>query len=125
AACSLSVQKQAQDPFATPALPTGHEGDEGVVLGGDNGLESVYPGRLCTPDDPVREYDIAAIDLEITLNRYLDYDPQGRMYVLQEQVERVRQEEAQNKAARRGQGDPAVTPGLQGDAIQPLILRVN
>ncbi|MCH7497941.1 MAG: DNA internalization-related competence protein ComEC/Rec2, partial [Candidatus Marinimicrobia bacterium] len=55
----------------------------------------------------------------------LDYDPEGRMYALEDEVDRVRQEEAQNRAARADQADPAVSIGLQGDAIQPLTIRVN
>jgi hypothetical protein len=66
-----------------------------------------------------------AIDLEITLNRYLDYDPEGRMYVLEDDLARVRAEEEQNTLARQNGSESAVTMGLQGDAIQPLILRVN
>jgi hypothetical protein len=65
------------------------------------------------------------VDVEITLNRYLDHDPQGRMYVLEEELDRVRREQAQNAAARAGEADPAVTPGLGRDAIQPLVVRVN
>ena len=47
------------------------------------------------------------------------------MYVLEADLERVRQEEAQNRAARLDQGNPSTSLGLQGDAIQPLVLRVN
>lgn len=68
---------------------------------------------------------MAAINVEISLNRYLDYDHQGRMYVLEQDLARAKQEEAQNRAARSDQAEPAVTIGLQGDAIQPLTLRVN
>src|SRR5262249_36422008 len=53
------------------------------------------------------------------------YDPKGRMYVLEEELQRVRQEEAHNREARAGKGDPAISRGLQGDAIQPLTMRVN
>jgi hypothetical protein len=73
----------------------------------------------------VRVYDVVATNVEITLNRFLDHDPSGRMYVLQEELGRVRQEEAQNRVARSGTGEPAVSLGLQGDTIQPLALRVN
>ena len=104
--------------------PAGHEANEGLALGADQ-EESVHNGRRCSPDTPVRTYAIAAINVEITLNRYLDYDPQGRMYVLEEDVPRVRQEEAQNRAARAGLSEPGVSVGLQGDAIQPLTIRVN
>ncbi len=105
--------------------PAGHEAAEGQLLGSDHSVESVYQAPLCDPAAPVRAYDIAAINVEMTLNRYLDYDPEGRMYVLEEDLARVRQEEAQNRAARADQAEPAVSLGLQGDAIQPLILRVN
>ncbi|MGH9283239.1 MAG: multicopper oxidase domain-containing protein, partial [Acidimicrobiales bacterium] len=88
-------------------------GDEGAGVGS------------CPEGAPVRRYDVAAIAVDITLNRYLDHDPDGRMYVLESEVGRVRAEEDQNEAARAGQGEPAVSIGLQGDAIQPLTLRVR
>ena len=113
------------EPAANPTqTPIGHEGTEGFLLGG-NASESVYPDALCPAGAPVREYHVVAINVEITLNRYLDYDPQGRMFALEEDVARIRQEEAQNKAARSGSAEPAVSLGEQGDAIQPLTLRVN
>jgi FtsP/CotA-like multicopper oxidase with cupredoxin domain len=87
--------------------------------------ETVRPGGACRRDAPARHYRVAAINVEITLNRYLDYDPRGRMYVLEEDIGRVRREEAQNRAARAGVGEPAVSLGLAGDAIQPLTLRVR
>ena len=104
--------------------PGGHEGDEGLVLSSET-AESVYASARCAPDVPVREYNVAAISLEITLNRFLDYDPQGRMYVLEAELERARKEEAQNRAARADRAEPAASIGLLGDAIQPLTLRVN
>src|SRR2546425_10961173 len=61
----------------------------------------------------------------MTLNRYLDHDAQGRMYVLEDDLARVRREEKANALARKGRGEPAVSVGLQGDAIQPLALRVR
>jgi len=146
AACTLTLQqREAVSPtqtstglasFLTPTgapgqtptvdpTPAGHEADEGLLLGSDLTVESVQPATYCAPDAPVREYSVVAINLEITLNRYLDYDPEGRMYVLEAEVERVRQEEGQNLAARADEAEPAVSMGLQGDAIQPLILRVN
>lgn len=106
-----------------PAVAGGHEGSEGVLLG-PNGEESVTPGTGCARGAPERAYSIVAIVVEITLNRYLDHDPDGRMYVLEEDLERVRDEEAANRMARAERGEPAVSLGLQGDAIQPLVLRV-
>ena len=87
--------------------------------------ESVYQDAKCLPEAPLRAFDVAAINIEITLNRFLDYDPEGRMYVLEEDLERAKAEEAQNRAARADQAEPGVSIGLQGDAIQPLTLRVN
>jgi multicopper oxidase len=98
---------------------------QGLPLAAGSGRESVTPGGRCPPGAPVREYRIAAINVEITLNRFLDYDPKGRMYVLEEELERVRQEEARNREARAGKGDLAISHGLQRDAIQPLSIRVN
>jgi len=110
-----------EDPTATPG---GHAGDEGLTLRPQT-EESVYAAARCPSDARVREFDAAAINLEITLNRFLDYDPLGRMYVLEEELSRARAEEAQNRAARSDQAEPAVSIGLQDDAIQPLTIRVN
>lgn len=81
--------------------------------------------KPCPKGAPVRRYDVVAIAVDITLNRYLDHDPKGLMYVLAGDLPRVRDEEARNAAARAGRDDPAVSLGLQGDAIQPLVLRVH
>src|SRR4029079_9818320 len=63
---------------------------------------------------------------EITLNRWLDFYP-GYMYVLTPDVSKVQGEAEKNKAAReKEEFDPgAVTTGLQGDMIQPLVIRAN
>jgi FtsP/CotA-like multicopper oxidase with cupredoxin domain len=74
----------------------------------------------------VKAYDVSAINVEITLNQWLDYHP-GYMYVLTENIEKVRQEEKANQEARKKEGhDPgAVSTGLQTDLIQPLNIRGN
>ena len=95
------------------------------MLAPETGEETVYAGVRCDPNASVRAYRVAAINVEITLNRFLDYDPEGRMYVLEEELARARKEEAQNRSARADQAEPAVTIGLQDDAIQPLTIRVN
>ena len=99
-----------------------HAHDEGFILASSDD-ESVETGGRCSRDQPVRDYDVVAIAVDITLNRYLDHDPDGRMYVLEEDLASVREEEAANERARAAGGDPAVSLGLQGDAIQPLVLR--
>ena len=102
-----------------------HGQGEGLALSGRETTETVVAGPTCGPDALVRHYDVAAINVEITLNRFLDYDPDGRMYVLERDLDRVRREEARNRAARADQGEPGVSIGLAGDAIQPLTIRAN
>jgi FtsP/CotA-like multicopper oxidase with cupredoxin domain len=101
-----------------------HDASEGLKLVAAPG-ETVGRGPTCRKDAPVRDYQISAIDVDITLDRYLDHDPQGMMFVLDSGIEKVRAEEKRNADARKGAGDPAVSAGLQGDAIQPLTLRVK
>ena len=83
-------------------------------------------GGKCPAGVPIKQYDVSMINIEITLNRWLDFYP-GYMYVLTQDIDKVRGEEAKNKAARDKDGfDPgAVSTGLQGDMIQPLVLRAN
>ena len=83
-------------------------------------------GGKCPADAPIKQYDVSMINIEITLNRWLDFYP-GYMYVLTQDLDKVRAEEDKNKAARDKDGfDPgAVTTGLQGDMIQPLVIRAN
>lgn len=111
----------------TPATlgqdPSGHQALEGL------GLVAVPHAELsrtttCPRGAPVRAYEVSALAVDITLNRYGDHDPQGRMYALRNHVGAVR---AQAAAALRGRltGPPAVSNGLQGDPIQPLTLRVR
>ncbi len=90
--------------------------------------ETVTAGVQGPADAPVREYNISAINAYITLNQYQDFFP-GYMFVLTEDVEKVRAEEKRNEDARFNEDDPhdpgAVSNGLSGDAIQPLAIRVN
>ena len=106
----------------------GHEDGEGLTLVAAQDADAdgdTRAGSACPRGAPVRRYDVAAVAVDITLNRYLDHDPEGRMYVLEDELERVRDEERRNEAARTTGTEPAVTVGLQGDAIQPLTLRAH
>jgi hypothetical protein len=89
---------------------SGHEDAEGLKLVPET-TESVVSGDGCPTDAPVREYDIAAINVDITVNRFLDHDPDGRMFALVRDVPRIRAEEARNAAARAGDGAAAVIAG--------------
>ncbi|MEK6617724.1 MAG: multicopper oxidase domain-containing protein, partial [Nitrospirota bacterium] len=97
------------------------------LLASDNKAEPVsMAGGKCPSAVPVKHYDVSMITVEIALNRWQDYYP-GYMYILTENIEKVRAEEAKNKAAREKEGfDPgAVSTGIQGDWIQPLVIRGN
>ncbi len=96
---------------ATPASadvePTAHVGGCGTV--------------------PTRTYNVLAIDLDITVNRFGDHDPFGYMFVQAEKLGAVRAQEAALKAAARSTDPNAakVSNGLGQDPIQPLILRAR
>ncbi len=98
------------------------------LLASSAGVEPVsMKGGLCPKTAPVRNYDVSAINVEITLNQWLDYYP-GYMYALTENVEKIREEEAKNAAARETEGhnDPGgVKNGIQDQWIQPLVIRGN
>ena len=99
---------------------------QGVLLVAEDADKvAVVSGQRCQANAPVKEYHVSAINIEITLSRFLDYFP-GYMYVLTENVEKARAEETANKEAREKENDPgAVSNGLQGDVIQPLVIRAN
>ncbi|MAG94464.1 MAG: hypothetical protein CMJ48_12040 [Planctomycetaceae bacterium] len=87
--------------------------------------ETVVIGARAPEGAPTRTYNVSAINAEITLNQYHD-NFVGYMFVLTEDVEKVRAEETRNADARLEKTDPgAVTNGLSGDALQPLAIRVN
>ena len=104
-------------------------GKGNYLLASDSDIEPVAMtgGGKCPAAAPVKHYDIAAINVEITLNQWLDYYP-GYMYVLTENIENVREEEAKNAEAREEEGhhNPGgVKNGIQGQYIQPLVIRGN
>lgn len=133
------MKQMQQDAEAMPtsggyqnmSLMHQYMGQDGAsfLLASDMTAEPVATnGGRCPSSAPVKEYDISMIQIEITLNQWLDFYP-GYMYILTEDIEKARAEEAKNKAAREkpdGEWDPgAVSNGLQGDVIQPLVLRAN
>ena len=61
--------------------------------------ETVTAGVQGPADAPVREYNISAINAYITLNQYQDFFP-GYMFVLTEDVEKVRAEEIGRASCR-------------------------
>lgn len=105
----------------------GQDGSSFLLMSdGSQGEPVMTSGGKCPAGVPVKQYDVSMINVEVTLNRWLDFYP-GYMYALTQDLDKVRSEEAKNKEARDKDGfDPgAVTTGLQGDMIQPLVLRAN
>ncbi|HEU5475935.1 MAG TPA: hypothetical protein VFV67_35365 [Actinophytocola sp.] len=77
---------------------------------------------------PVRSFNVVAINVDITVNRFGDHDPWGFMYVQREKLPEVRAQEAalRANAAVGSDGSGAkVSTGLGQDPIQPLILRAR
>ena len=64
----------------------------------------------------IRCFTIEAIQIPIVYNRYGDYDPNGLLYVLEEDAERIQEE-----AARRF----SQMPPEPYEEVRPLVLRVN
>ena len=103
-------------------------GGQDMLLVSDPRVEPVAMtgGGKCPATAPVKQYNVSAINVEITLNQWLDFYP-GYMYVLEENLDKVREEENTNKEGRDKEGhDPgAVIPGVQAQWIQPLVIRGN
>lgn len=102
-------------------------GNQDILLMSNPSTEPVsVGGGRCPANAPVRTYDVSAINVEITLNMWLDFYP-GYMYVLSENIDKVRAEETKNREARDvdGYNPGGVMNGLQNQWIQPLVLRGN
>ena len=64
----------------------------------------------------IRRFTLEAIQIPIVYNRYGDYDPNGLLYVLEQDSQRI-----QREALRKFQQ----TPPQPYEEVQPLVLRVN
>lgn len=82
----------------------------------------------CLDGGPVKEYDVHAIDVTITLNRWGDHVEDAYMYALEANVPAIRDFERALDLDRQ-QPDSLevmrVSHGLRNDLIQPLVLRAN
>jgi hypothetical protein len=87
-----------------------------AALGGS--VRAADPSSPCPTVAPVKTFNVSAIDVDITLNRFGDHDPTGKMYVLTEHIPDVRAEEQAALPNR-------VSTGLREDPIQPLVIRAN
>jgi|GEM_PF-560256 len=97
-----------------------------VLVLSQTGVEPISSlGARCPASAPVKQYDISAINVEISLNWWLNFSYPGYMYVLTENIAKVREEEAKHRDARSKEiHDPgAVMNGPQGRWIQRLVIR--
>ena len=93
----IEKQVQSKGPFQGAGA---HAMQQGVLLvAEDPDKVQVSQGARCPVNAPVRAFDISAINVEITVNRFGDFYP-GYMYALTENVQGIRNEEEKNKAAR-------------------------
>ena len=86
------------------------------------------PFNACTEGGPVKEYDVHAIDVTITLNRFGDHITGGFMYALEANIPEIRAFEAAieaDRSAADGLGVARVSHGLRKDPIQPMVIRAN
>jgi len=67
-------------------------------------------------ENKIRYFKIEAIQIPIVYNKYGDHDPNGLLYVLEEDSQRI-QEEAMRRFHQ--------TPPQPYEEVQPLVLRVN
>lgn len=66
--------------------------------------------------DIVRVFDIEAISIPIVYNKYGDHDPNGMMYVLRKDSERIQ---------RKAKENFALDPPQPYKEVQPLVIRAN
>lgn len=115
----------------------------GFCFGGNmDGVEAqtvlgakTVPYNACTDGGPVKVYNVHAINVVHTVNRYFDFVP-GFMYALEANIPDIRAFEtalissrqqlvAANNVNADLPGLTRVTPGLRKDPIQPLVIRAN
>jgi len=106
----------------------------GMTLGGDEGpgVATANSERAafnaCTDGGPSKTYDVSAIDVQITLNRWGDHVDSAHMYALNANIPAIREFEAALEADRTLPDSLAtarVSYGLRDDLIQPLVIRAN
>lgn len=111
---------RAAAPVLALLLPLGllfaWSSDEGHPSARESPLQEDMEG--CRPGAPVRMYAVAAIPVDLPLNAHGDHVPQGFMYVLEEELSAVREQERRPWPERAAHG-------LHDEPIQPLVLRAN
>jgi manganese oxidase len=76
--------------------------------------QATSPGNPCSSTAPTKTFNVSLINIPIFLNRFGDVVPEGRMYILDENI-----------ATARATFQKAADPFNLDDLIEPLVLRVN
>jgi len=103
---------------------TNHEASEGSILMANNQehIRELFNAQSCPAGAPTKEYDVAAIRLNLVLNRWGDRDPEAYMFALNSQVRAIRAQEAKANLEDQHFG---VNLGVGADPIQPFTIRAN
>ena len=107
--------------------------DPGSVAHASIEMKNTFSTKnACLEGGTVKEYNVSAIDVEITLNRWGDHIKGGHMYALDANIPAIREFEAALREDRDEDevlGDPdavaRVSYGLRKDPIQPMVIRAN
>ncbi|MEY2534078.1 MAG: hypothetical protein QOF29_1988, partial [bacterium] len=85
------------------------------------------PGTPCPSRAPMKTFDVAAIDVDIPLNRFGDHDPSGKMYVgVVHDDNNPNKLNAKIADVREAERTRHVSLGLkENDPIQALVIRAN
>lgn len=100
--------------------PDGEVTNEPTPLEAANFVENAVPGALytdtcpCHADKKVKVFEIAMVQAKITYNRYGWHDPQGRFFVLREELERHGGLECYIRKVEK-----------QEIKVEPLVIRAN
>ncbi len=84
--------------------------------------------NACTDGGPNKTYNVSAIDVTMTLNRWGDHVVDAHMYALDANIPNIRAFEAEIEADRmadEGLDAARVSFGLRQDPIQPMVIRAN
>lgn len=108
-----------QPPFGV-LTADGENKIEPSLLEEENFVQDFAPGALytktcpCNTDKDIKVFEIACVQSKIIYNRYGWHDPQGRFFVLKEEIEKFGTLENYLKAIECGEIKP-----------EPLVIRVN
>ncbi len=118
-ALGIDADTYGSDPNS-PSAPQGgvsmpFDGAPLLAPVSDAALSRAPSALPVVPPERTKTFNISSVNVRITINRFGDNIPDGFMYVLDENITAMREEEARRM--------PSL--GLRDDLIQPLVIRAN